>query len=41
MKVASKSNRRLVLGRVSTDTKGPPGLHMEASGLWAKEGLSN
>ena len=40
MKRISENARRRVLGRVSNDTKGPPGFHMEASGLWNKEGLS-
>ena len=40
MKASLKSDRRRVLGQVSKDTKGPPGTHMEASGLWDKPGLS-
>lgn len=31
---------RRVLARVSRETKGPPGVHMEASGLWDKPGLT-
>ena len=31
---------RRPIGRVSSDTKGPPGVHMEASGLWDKPGLT-
>ncbi|HEY1145849.1 MAG TPA: hypothetical protein VGE84_05870 [Allosphingosinicella sp.] len=31
---------RLPLGRISRDTRGPPGAHMEVSGLWDKPGLS-
>ena len=41
MKRSSESPRWQLLGRVSTETKGPPGFHMEASGLWNKEGLSS
>lgn len=36
-----KPSRRQEIGRISTGTKGPPGFHMEASGLWTKEGLSS
>lgn len=32
--------RRRTIGCVSTDTKGPPGFHMEVSGLWNKLELS-
>jgi hypothetical protein len=41
MKRPLKTGRRQLLGRVSTDTKGPPGFHMEASGLWNREGLGS
>ena len=41
MKRSLEKGRRQLLGRVSSDTKGPPGFHMEASGLWNKEGLSS
>ena len=41
MKRSSESQRRKLLGRVSTETKGPAGFHMEVSGLWNKEGLSS
>ena len=40
MKTSLKSDRSKMLGRVSEDTKGPPGTYMEASGLWDKPGLS-
>lgn len=40
MKVILNAEKRHQLGRVSRDTKGPPGTHMEASGLWDKPGLS-
>jgi hypothetical protein len=33
-------NPRRPLGRVTCDTKGPPGLHMELSGQWNKDGLT-
>ena len=36
MKLAAKAPARRPLGRVSIDTKGPPGAHMEVSGLWDK-----
>lgn len=26
--------RRRVIGRISVDTKGPPGIFMEGTGLW-------
>lgn len=32
--------RRRRLGRVSTQTKGPPGIYMEGSGLWDRHGLN-
>lgn len=35
------NSRRQALGRVSTDTKGPPGVYMERSGLWDKPGLTS
>jgi hypothetical protein len=35
MKVAL-SKSRIVLGRVSRETKGPPGFTMEPGGLWDK-----
>jgi hypothetical protein len=41
MNAALKQKQRRLLGRVSSDTKGPPGFHMEASGLWNKLELSN
>jgi hypothetical protein len=41
MKRSLENARRQLLGRVSTETKGPPGFHMEASGLWNKEGLGS
>lgn len=40
MKPSLENRRRRVLARVSTETKGPPGTHMEASGLWDKPGLT-
>ena len=36
-----KTSHRRTIGRVSTDTKGPPGFHMEVSGLWNKLELSH
>lgn len=41
MKREHKPVGRHEIGRISTETKGPPGFHMEASGLWNKEGLSS
>lgn len=40
MKLSPEYPRRRVLARVSSETKGPPGVHMEASGLWDKPGLT-
>ena len=40
MKTQANQPRRRPLGRVSRDTKGPPGIFMERSGLWDKTGLS-
>ena len=34
MKSQQDANVRRVIGRVSRDTKGPPGVFMEATGLW-------
>lgn len=34
MKVRLEEKQRRQLGRVSSDTKGPPGVFMEATGLW-------
>jgi hypothetical protein len=34
MKAQENRKVRQVVGRVSTDTKGPPGIFMEVSGLW-------
>ena len=36
-----KAAGRHPIGQISIDTKGPPGFHMEASGLWNKDGLSS
>lgn len=41
MKAPIEQKQRRPLGRVSSDTKGPPGFHMEGSGLWNKLELSN
>lgn len=41
MKAALNEKQRRLLGRVSRDTNGPPGFHMEGSGLWNKLELSN
>lgn len=41
MKVSQDRKQRRQLGRVSTDTKGPPGFHMEFSGQWNKLELSS
>lgn len=40
MKLHSDENSRRILGRVSTDTKGPPGVHMEGIGRWVGVGLT-
>lgn len=40
MKACSEKQQRKRLGRVSTDTKGPPGIYMERAGLWDKIGLA-
>jgi hypothetical protein len=40
MKELTPVRRRRELGRVSTETQGPPGLHMELSGQWDKTGLT-
>ena len=34
MKTQQKSKATRVIGRVSSDTKGPPGMFLEATGLW-------
>jgi hypothetical protein len=41
MKRQSKHKVRRVIGRVSTDTKGPPGVYMEVTGLWNGQYLTN
>lgn len=38
MKTDNIPNRRTI-GRISKDTKGPAGFHMEALGLWTKPDL--
>jgi hypothetical protein len=40
MKQSTQVSGRLELGRVSTQTQGPPGIHMELSGQWDKAGLT-
>ena len=40
MKLQQHENWRRILGRVSTDTKGPPGVHMEGIGRWVGLGLT-
>jgi hypothetical protein len=40
MKVHQQGNSKRILGRVSTDTKGPPGVHMEGIGRWVGQGLT-
>jgi hypothetical protein len=40
MKIVCTVPGRRLLGRVSIDTKGPPGIYMEASGLWDRHGLN-
>lgn len=40
MKEWNRDQCRRELGRVSTQTQGPPGLHMELSGQWDKVGLA-
>ena len=40
MKILSTPPKRRLLGRVSLDTKGPPGIYMEASGLGDRHGLN-
>jgi len=34
MKSQADSKPRQIIGRISTDTKGYPGVFMEAGGLW-------
>ena len=41
MKRQSNDERRRLLGRVSTDTKGPPGVVMEGAGLWNGHNLTD
>lgn len=36
MSVIQKANERRELGRVSRDTKGPLGFHLEGAGLYRK-----
>ena len=40
MNKARHIERRQIIGRVSRDTKGPPGFQMDATGLWNKADLS-
>ena len=40
MKQEQRTIRRVV-GRVSTDTKGPPGVFMEGTGLWNGHSLTD
>lgn len=41
MKREERRNGRQVVGRVSTDTKGPPGVFMEGGGLWNGQHLTD
>lgn len=41
MKPQRNARSRQVIGRVSTDTKGPPGVFMEGGGLWSGHSLTN
>lgn len=41
MNVFQERKQKRELGRVSRDTKGPPGFHMEFSGQWNKLELSS
>ena len=34
MKQDQKRSRRRALGQVTSETKGPPGIFMEGTGLW-------
>jgi hypothetical protein len=40
MKAHQNRAARRVIGRVSIDTKGPPGVFMEGTGLWDGRHLS-
>jgi hypothetical protein len=40
MKVDQHASSRQLLGRVSSDTKGPPGVNMEGIGRWVGQGLT-
>lgn len=40
MKLDQQAKSRRILGRVSTDTQGPPGVHMEGIGRWVGQGLT-
>lgn len=33
--------RRTLIGRISLDTKGPPGIFMEGTGLWDGQHLAD
>lgn len=39
MRSLKQSRQRRLLGRVTKETKGPPGVFMETSGQWDKHGL--
>jgi hypothetical protein len=41
MKAQRNREPRQVVGRVSTDTKGPPGVFMEGAGLWVGHSLTD
>ncbi|HKC03500.1 MAG TPA: hypothetical protein VKC17_09380 [Sphingomicrobium sp.] len=41
MKASHEHRGRRLLGRISTQTKGPPGLHLEMSGQWNGRGLTS
>jgi hypothetical protein len=37
----SRQSRRRPLGRISSETKGPPGVFMEGTGLWDRHRLTD
>lgn len=41
MLTQKKEKRRELIGRISADTKGPPGIFMEGTGLWDGQRLGN
>jgi hypothetical protein len=41
MLIQKARTRRTVIGRISLDTKGPPGTFMEGTGLWDGQHLAD